>query len=243
MNTSEKDVVEKNSAPNKENQEELDKMIKEGNLFKKLFIIGLIILFILPITMFLYNESTSTIVKPIIYLYPEEDTNISVVLEKKDNITCSYPKYVNGWNVFAKTNGDLVDLDTGRNLYSLYYECDKDVEHKMTDEGFVVKGEDSIKFLEEKLEILGLNEREAEEFIVYWLPILEKNNYNYIRFASQDEINQNMPLDVNPAPDTVIRVLMITKPLDKYVEVNEQQLEKVERNGYTLVEWGGTIIK
>jgi hypothetical protein len=113
----------------------------------------------------------------------------------------------------------------------------------MTDEGFVVKGEDSIKFLEEKLEILGLNEREAEEFIVYWLPILEKNNYNYIRFASQDEINQNMPLDVNPVPDTVIRVLMITKPLDKYVEVNEQQLEKVERNGYTLVEWGGTIIK
>lgn len=243
MNTSEKEVVEKNSAPNKENQEELDKMIKEGNLFKKLFIIGLIILFILPIAMFLYNESTSTIVKPIIYLYPEEDTNISVVLEKKDNITCSYPKYVNGWNVFAKTNGDLVDLDTGRNLYSLYYECDKDVEHKMTDEGFVVKGEDSIKFLEEKLEILGLNEREAEEFIVYWLPILEKNEYNYIRFASQDEINQNMPLDVNPAPDTVIRVLMITKPLDKYVEVKEQQLEKVERNGYTLVEWGGTIIK
>jgi hypothetical protein len=52
-----------------------------------------------------------------------------------------------------------------------------------------------------------------------------------------------MPLDVNPVPDTVIRVLMITKPLDKYVEVNEQQLEKVERNGYTLVEWGGTIIK
>lgn len=243
MNTSEKDVVEKNSAPNKENQEELDKMIKEGNLFKKLFIIGLIILFILPIVMFLYNEATSTIVKPIIYLYPEEDTNISVVLEKKDNITCSYPKYVNGWNVFAKTNGDLVDLDTGRNLYSLYYECDKDVEHKMTDEGFVVKGEDSIKFLEEKLEILGLNEREAEEFIVYWLPILEKNNYNYIRFASQDEINQNMPLDVNPAPDTVIRVLMITKPLDKYVEVKEQKLDRIERKGYTLVEWGGTIIK
>ena len=52
-----------------------------------------------------------------------------------------------------------------------------------------------------------------------------------------------MPLDVNPAPDTVIRVLMITKPLDKYVEVKEQKLDRIERKGYTLVEWGGTIIK
>ena len=34
--------------------------------------------------------------------------------------------------------------------------------------------------LEEKLAILGLTERESEEFIVYWLPKLEKNKYNYI---------------------------------------------------------------
>jgi len=36
---------------------------------------------------------------------------------------------------------------------------------------------------------------------------------------------------------------MITKPLNEYIDINEQQLEKVERKGYTLVEWGGTIIK
>jgi len=224
-------------------QEEIDKITKEGKFFRKLFIVCWVIVLFFPIAMYLYNTANTVIVKPIIYLYPEEDTNISVVLKKEDNITCSYPKYVNGWNVLAKPNGDLVDLDTGRDLYSLYYECDKDVEHKMTDEGFVVRGVDSAKFLEEKLEILGLNEREAEEFIVYWLPILEANNYNYIRFASQSEINENMPLEVNPVPDTVIRVLMITKPLNEYIDINEQQLEKVERKGYTLVEWGGTIIK
>ena len=58
------------------------------------------------------------------------------------------------------------------------------VEFKVEKEGFIVKGEDTAKFLEEKLEILGLNEREAEEFIIYWLPKLEANKYNYIRFAS-----------------------------------------------------------
>jgi hypothetical protein len=227
---------------NEDEKSKIDKMIKEGNAFKLLSAICVAVIIIGMIGLYLYNEANSTIVKPIIYLYPEEDTNISVVLEKPDNITCSYPKYTTGWNVFAKTNGDLIDLDTGRNLYSLYYESDKDVEHKMTDEGFVIKGQDSAIFLEEKLEVLGLNEREAEEFIVYWLPILEKNKYNYIRFASAEEIDLNMPIRVNPVPDTVIRVLMITKPLDKYEKVNEQQLEKVERNGYTLVEWGGTII-
>ena len=49
---------------------------------------------------------------------------------------------------------------------------------------------DVIKFLEEKLGILGLTEREAEEFIVYWLPLMEKNKYNYIRFETLEEINE-----------------------------------------------------
>ena len=30
--------------------------------------------------------------------------------------------------------------------------------------------------------------------------------------------------------------------LDKPIEVVDQELNKVERNGYTIVEWGGTKI-
>ena len=110
-------------------------------------------------------------------------------------------------------------------------------------EGFVVKGEDSREFLEEKLAILGLNEREAEEFIVYWLPILEKNEYNYIRFASMEEINESMPLNFSVEPNSLIRVWMQFKAVDKNYKVNEQVLEKPEREGFVAVEWGGTEIK
>ena len=49
----------------------------------------------------------------------------------------------------------LVDLETGRNLYSLYYESESVEKFNVSQEGFVIKGEDSAKFLEEKLEILG----------------------------------------------------------------------------------------
>ena len=45
--------------------------------------------------------------------------------------------------------------------------------------GFVVEGKDTIKFLEEKLKQLGLTDKEADEFIIYWLPKLENNKYNY----------------------------------------------------------------
>ena len=181
--------------------------------------------------------------KPVIYLYPTQETEIFVKLLNNEKITCSYPKYINGWHVLAKPNGNLIDLNTGRNLYSLYYESESIEKFNVAQEGFVVKGEDSAKFLEEKLEVLGLTEREAEEFIIYWLPKLESNKYNYIRFATDEEINNNMPLEINPKPDTVIRIIMIFKGLEKPIDVEEQNLNSIERNGFVAVEWGGTEIK
>lgn len=181
--------------------------------------------------------------KPIIYLYPNEETKVSVNLEYSNKITCSYPKYVDGWNVLAKPNGDLVDLKSNRNLYALYYESENVSNFKVQQDGFIVKGEDTAQFLEEKLAILGLTERESEEFIVYWLPKLEKNKYNYIRFATMDEINKNMPLEINPSPDSVIRVLMTFKKLENPIDVKEQKLQTPNRTGFVAVEWGGTEIK
>ena len=184
----------------------------------------------------------SSVDKPIIYIYPEEEMEVSVKVGYPDKLTHTYPKYQDEWKVIAKPDGSLVDIKTGRNLYALYWEG-KNTEKTKVEEGFVVKGEDTISFLEEKLEILGLNEREANEFIIYWLPKLENNKYNYIRFETEEEINRNMPLYINPKPESLIRVMMEYKPLNKKIEVKEQKLETPKREGYTVVEWGGTEIK
>ena len=177
--------------------------------------------------------------KPIIYLYPEEETEVTVTLGEPQNITCAYPAYGDGWTVVARPDGTLTDLKTGRNLYALYWEGTR-AAYGHTDEGFVVRGEDSAAFLEEKLSILGLNEREAEEFIVFWLPRLEANEYNYIRFETAEEIEDNMPLSLSVQPDTVIRVRMQFKAVDGDFRVTEQSLETPQRTGFTVVEWGGT---
>ena len=178
--------------------------------------------------------------KPMIYIYPEKDMNVEVKLGHPKYLTTTYPKYETSWNVYAHTNGDLEY--NGRTYYGLYWEGNNH-NVKVEKDGFVIKGEDTSKFLEEKLEILGLNEREINEFIIYWLPKMEHNKYNYIRFETKEEIDSYMPLDINPVPDSIIRVYMNYKALDEKINVKEQKLEKATRKGYSVIEWGGSIIK
>lgn len=176
--------------------------------------------------------------KPIIYLYPTTETEVNVKLWTPENLSHTYPKYNSErWrNVIAEPNWDLEDIETWRRLYALYREWKSDNETNF-DEWFVVAWKDIIPFLEEKLAILWLNEREAEEFIVYWLPQMEDNVYNLIRFETKAEQDENMPLNITPKPDTVIRVMMDWKAIDEPIEIPEQQLETPERSWFTVVEW------
>ena len=201
-------------------------------------ITALVGFFAAGVMMFILTASYTTIDKPILYLYPEYTQEISVKLSDDADILVSYPNYNDGWNVIAEPNGSLTDINTGRKLYALYWEEKYDVKLN-SNEGFVVSNEDIIGFLEEKLAILGLNEREAEEFIVYWLPRLEKNNYYFIHFATEEELNEMIPIEITPKPDTMIRVYMEYKPVKENYKYVEQELDYKERVGYTSVEWGG----
>ena len=186
-------------------------------------------------------RSYTQVMKPIIYLYPTRETEINVKLWAPENLLHTYPKYNSEkWrNVVAQSNWDLEDLDTWRKLYALYREWKSDNKTNF-DEWFVVAWKDIIPFLEEKLAILWLNEREAEEFIVYWLPQMEDNEWNLIRFETIKEQDENMPLNITPTPDTVIRVMMDWKAIDEPIDIPEQHLTTPERNGFTVVEWWGS---
>ena len=187
------------------------------------------------------REPVAVAEKPVIYLYPEEETKVSVKLAFNGRLTSVYPAYENGWEVVAKPDGTLTDPETGREYYCLFWEGISNVPYDMT-EGFVVAGEDTEKFLEESLKTLGLTDKEANEFIIYWLPRMENNAYNLISFQ-QEVYTDNAVLTVDPAPDTVLRVFMAYQPLEFPIRVLPQKLESAERIGFTLVEWGGTEVK
>ena len=147
-----------------------------------------------------------------LYIYIQLKTIISVEFENIEKPTHTYPKYENLWNVLAKPNVDLTDLKTGRSFYALYREGINTIKPPMA-KGFVIEGKDTIAFLEEKLAMLGLTEREANEFIIYWLPKLENNKYNFIGVQTMEEINDYVPLKITSTQDAVIRVIMEFKAL------------------------------
>lgn len=181
--------------------------------------------------------------KPVIYLYPEQETKVNVQLTFNGTLTSTYPTLPpEGWTVTAQPDGTLTD-EEGRSYRYLFWEGVANVDWKQ-DSGFLVKAEDAREFLEESLTQLGLNELEQNDFITYWLPKLEKNGESFVTFAAE-QYTDNAILTVTPQPDSVLRVQMLISKVDDsnraaFQKLPEQELPRFEREGFVLVEWGGT---
>ena len=176
--------------------------------------------------------------KPVIYLYPVEPTEVTVRFENPGNLITTYPKYAGEWRVFAGADGTLTD-ENGRQYYALFFDEERTHEVDFST-GFYVTAEGATEFLEEKLAALGFTEREADEFIMFWLPVLEKNGQSLVYFEQTAERDAECPIDITPAPESVLRVIIHIKKVDAPVGIEEQTLVPFERQGFTLVEWGGT---
>ncbi len=176
--------------------------------------------------------------KPVIYLYPEEPTDVSVKLDVSGELAFTYPAYNDGWNVTAYPDGTLIDKATGREYSYLFWESYSYSEYDLS-KGFVVKGEDTAEFLQDILGKIGLTPREYNEMIVYWLPKMQHNKYNLITFQTE-AYTEEAKLYIDPSPDSLLRVFMVFKSLDEPIEIEEPEFETFERVGFTVVEWGGT---
>lgn len=177
--------------------------------------------------------------KPVLYLYPEKKTNVTIEFEHPEYLTTTYPKYENNWTVSASENGTLTDK-SGKNYYALYWEESGSIDVDFS-EGFYVTKDNAITFLEDKLSEIGLNERESNEFIMYWLPILEKNEKSLVYFELTEERQGYNKLNITPQPDSLLRMAIHVKKVDKKVDIKEQKLTGFKRLGFTAVEWGGVI--
>lgn len=182
------------------------------------------------------GSDSDRIAKPVIYLYPEETTQVEVKLDYDGQLTHTYPAYRDGWQVTAQPGGTLTDA-TGREYYCLFWEGESDWEYDFS-QGFCVAGADTAAFLEDALARLGLTDQEAQEFIIYWLPKMEGNPYNLIAFQGE-AYTDHARLAVTPEPDTLLRVFMAWKPVEAPVDLPAQELAAPERTGFTVVEWGG----
>ena len=180
--------------------------------------------------------------KPVIYLYPEQPTQISVTLQTIDaHLIESIPDYGAGWRVLARPDGALTNLADGEEYPYLFWEAELDAPWPQLEEGFIVAQGDLAGFLADKLQILGLNDAEKDEFIEYWLPRLAGNAYMLIHFAGAYYDNR-FPLEISPAPDSLLRVFMVARAAQADERIAPQALQPFERKGFAAVEWGGMIL-
>ena len=178
--------------------------------------------------------------KPVIYLYPEEETDVHVELTLTESeLSTTYPRYNNGWDVTAYPDGRLLNKADGTHHRYLFWDSVNSRTRFDLSKGFCVAGSDTESFLREKLTYMGLTEDEMNEFIVYWLPRMEHNRYNLISFQGK-AYTDSARLDITPSPDSICRIFMTYIPLENAVDIQPQQLETFERKGFTVVEWGGS---
>jgi hypothetical protein len=182
--------------------------------------------------------------KPAIYLYPSEKTEITVKHDFKGKILTTYPQYVDKWRVIAEPNGVLYNINDKRTYNYLFWDGEYafSAAHYAYTSGFCVKNEDLVGFLQEKLDKMGLNNTEINDFIVFWLPLMNQTPYNFIHFGINDNIDNSSFLHITPKPDTELRVFMEYKGLQSANDapkLPEQTLPSIARKGFVMVEWGG----
>ncbi len=192
----------------------------------------------------IYLISTVVVKKPAIYLYPSEKIEIIVKHDFKGRILNTYPKYNENWTVIAEPSGKLFNTKDNRFYSYLFWDGEYSFhsEHYNYNSGFYVERENTIEFLQSKLEYIGLNETEINDFIIFWLPELNQNQINFIHFGINDNIDNSSFLNISPKPETEIRVFMEFQEYLNTKKLPEQILPKIERKGFTLVEWGGAEI-
>lgn len=187
-----------------------------------------------------YTPGGAEMGKPVIYLYPETTTKVSVNVAPQGGISVSVPEIGKGWNVIASPAGKLLNISDLKVYPYLFWEGFATTFVRPS-EGFVVEKAKVSSFFDEKLAVLGLNKKEIADFKEFWVPRLATDPYYFITFVSQKQFDKYAPLTINPAPDTIIRVFFDYQGLSQKKVVTEQKLEKRERSGFSVIEWGGRL--
>ena len=188
--------------------------------------------------------------KPVLYLYPSRTMRLSVSLDYEGTLTYTYPTpqaRADGavtWRVTASPDGDLTDA-SGRHYPSLFWEGEGHTTFAQN-EGFIVDADAATGFLEEKLSILGLSEREAAEFITFWGPRITERGRALVTFATDEYARRavyrftDTSSGIEVVPETFIRVYVVIGEVPQTAVPEQKLVPAPARTGFTAVEWGGT---
>ena len=179
--------------------------------------------------------------KPVIYLYPEEETKIDVKLDPAGGFSVTEPEYGDGWSVLARPDGSLVNLADGVEYPYLFWEG-QGADYAVPQNYWVVERGEVYVFLVDTLHEMGFNAQEIADFNEFWVPRMQDAPYYKIGFHGNDVMDVLAPMELSVEADSVLRVLMDYTELEGPIEANPLKvIPKFERNGFTVTEWGGVL--
>lgn len=176
--------------------------------------------------------------KPVVYLYPEYAQNVSVKVGA--DVKISDPLYdpSNGWqNVWADPSGLL--SYRGIDYQSLFWEGPGYGAYPVINSGIVVPTSRAVATIKSQLTQQGFNQQEINDFLDYWTPNLPSQPYIRLSWLTTEQMNQLAPLSISPKPNTIIRTFLDFSGLDQSISLPPQKFDAPERQGFTVVEWGG----
>ena len=213
-----------------------------------------------------YNVTDSSVVnlvtrmrKPIIIIYDDEckkneqqELKISLGFnEEIASLSSVYPKptFTNGkyeWSgnyTIDDKNESVLTIDDKKYNY-VFWECDvKNHQYfdKEDDKWIVIKKENKVQEMEEILHKTGMNDKEINDFMVYWMKTIMRYEDMAIRIEDQ-RYSEAIPLEVKGF-DQIHRVFIVMKGIEqeemkgKQMTINEIPTLTRPKGKYIL-EWG-----
>lgn len=183
------------------------------------------------------DDDTSRIVayKPNIYIYPNEEIRLIVKVDFPlgGKVIESIPQYKDSWDITVDQNGKINDT-----YDYLFYECEMpNLTQKVY--GWIIEKSELEEFFISNMTQSGFNQKETNDFIEYWIPMLTESKYYEIYPQYKSTLDKMVVIKYSVEPKSFYRLFYVIKGRDDdQLELLNPSIEKAKREKYFAVEWG-----
>lgn len=186
----------------------------------------------------------ANVLKPNIYIYSQEEREVTVAFDQPELLTVTIPEYQDSWKVTADAEGRLTDASGGAYDF-LFYESISEAFLFETEEGWRVPADGRKECFETILFDLGFQENETADFTEFWTEKLDPDT-DYLMYPQGTErVDLAMPVTITEEPECLERIWFVFTE-DDGRSVEEPAGYELTRGGegcrYYVLEWGGLVI-
>ena len=177
--------------------------------------------------------------KPVVYFHSDKERDFNLNVLPKGEFTFTYPAIEKGWKGKICKDGSLTV--NGKNYPYLFWEAKQNYSFRPSTNGYHLKKEEYIAFLEKKCEELGFTANERTDFITFWGIKMQEHEELFVQFLFNEACNQFATLQFEEQPDAVRRVYMMISPWNSSFEayLQDHKFDNMPKVAYSVLEWGG----